>query len=186
MMRKYVLLAAAAALIPAAASAQGNVGGRVGLRLGYETPTVSGDGDVYKIGSAVSFGGEGGVDFHAGKKIVIGPFVEYDVSTVKNCEDGYCLKVKGTWNAGGRIGFLVGGAGQIYGKLNYSRITLKATSPTDSASDSKGGVGGAIGYEHGIGKSAYVSIEGNYADYGSWAGINLQRRQVVAGLGFRF
>jgi outer membrane immunogenic protein len=185
-MKKYVLLAAAAALIPAAANAQGNVGGRVGLRLGYETPTVSGDGDVYKIGSAVSYGAEAGIDFHVGKKIVIGPFAEYDVSTVKNCEDGYCLKVKGTWNAGGRIGFLVGPTGQVYAKLNYSRMSIKATTPTDSASDSQGGIGGAIGYEHGLGKNAYVSIEANYADYGDFAGINLQRRQVAAGLGFRF
>jgi outer membrane immunogenic protein len=185
-MKKYVLLAAAAALIPAAASAKDNVGGRVGLRLGYETPTVSGDGDVYKIGSAVSFGGEAGVDFKAGTKIVIGPFAEYDVSTVKNCEDGYCLKVKGTWNAGARIGFLVGAAGQVYAKLNYSRMSLKVSSPVDSASDSKGGIGGAIGYEHGIGKNAYVSIEGNYADYGKWEGINFQRRHVAAGVGFRF
>jgi hypothetical protein len=66
-------------------------------------------------------------------------------------------------------------------------MRLTATTPTDSASDSEGGVGGAIGYEHGFGKHAYGSIEANYADYGDFAdGINLQRRQVVAGLGFRF
>jgi len=183
-MNKYAFAAVAAALIPAAANA-GTVGGRVGLRLGYETPTVSGDGDVYKIGSAVSYGAEAGLDFKLGK-IVVGPFAEYDISTVKNCEDGYCLKVKGTLNAGGRIGFLVGRSGQVYAKLNYSQIKIKATTPTDSASDSEGGIGGAIGYEHGFGKHMYASIEASYADYGDFAGINLQRRQVAAGLGLRF
>ena len=184
-MKKYALIAAVAAMLPAAASAQ-TVGGRVGLRLGWETPTVSGDGDVYKIGSAVSYGGEAGLDFHAGSKFVFGPFAEYDVSTVKNCDSGYCLKVKGTLNAGARLGFLVGKAGQVYGKINYSRIALKATTPVDSESDSKGGIGGAIGYEHGFGKHAYASIEANYADYGKWGGINVQRRHVAAGVGFRF
>ena len=184
-MKKYALIAAVAAMLPAPANAQ-NVGGRVGLRLGWETPTVSGEGDVYKIGSAVSYGGEAGVDFHAGAKFVVGPFAEYDVSTVKNCSDGYCLKVKGTLNAGARLGFLVGSAGQVYGKLNYSRISLTATTPVDSASDSKSGIGGAIGYEHGFSRHAYASIEANYADYGKWGGINLQRREVAAGLGLRF
>jgi outer membrane immunogenic protein len=185
-MKKYVCAAVAAALIPAAANAQ-DIGGRVGLRLGYETPTVSGDGDVFKIGSAVSYGGEVGLDFHAGH-IVVGPFAEYDVSTVKNCDDGYCLKVRGTANLGGRVGFLVGRNGQIYGKVNYSRMKASATTPVDSESDSEAGIGGAIGYEMGFGKMAYGSIEANYADYGEFAGtgINLQRRQVALGLGFRF
>jgi outer membrane immunogenic protein len=184
-MKKYALIAVAAALIPAAANA-GTVGGRVGLRLGWETPTVSGDGDVFKIGSAVSYGAEAGVDFHLGKSVVAGPFAEYDVSTVKNCSDGFCLKVKGTLNAGARVGFVVGGNGQIYGKANYSQMKIKATSPDDSQSDTQGGIGGAIGYEHGFGKSVYGNIEANYADYGKFAGINLQRRQVVAGVGVRF
>src|SRR5262249_49192062 len=151
-----------------------------------ETPTVSGDGDVYKIGSAVSYGGEAGLDFHVSHTVVVGPFAEYDISTVKNCDSGYCLKVKGTWNAGGRVGFLVGGAGQVYGKINYSRISIKATSPVDSVTDSKGGIGGAIGYEHHLGKHAYVNVEASYADYGKLDGINLQRRHVAAGFGFRF
>jgi len=182
--KNYAYVAIVAALVPAAANA-GTVGGRIGLRLGYETPTVSGDGDVYKIGSAVSYGGEAGVDVHLGK-VVIGPFAEYDFSNVSTCDSGYCLNVKGALNAGGRIGFLVGRNGQVYVKANYSRMTLTATSPTDSASDSEGGVGGAIGYEHGFGKNLYGSLEANYADYGDFGGINLQRRQVVAGLGFRF
>jgi outer membrane immunogenic protein len=185
-MKKYAFVAAVAAvMIPAAANA-GTVGGRVGLRLGWETPTVSGDGDVYKIGSAVSYGGEAGIDFHAGKKFVVGPFAEYDISSVKNCDSGYCLKVKGALNAGARLGLVVGTSGQVYAKLNYSRISIKATTPVVSASDSKGGVGGAIGYEQGFGKNLFANIEANYADYGKWGGINVQRRQVAAGVGFRF
>ena len=86
-MKKYAVIAAVAAMLPAPANAQ-NVGGRVGLRLGWETPTVSGDGDVYKIGSAVSYGGEAGVDLHAGTKFVVGPFAEYDVPATINCPNG--------------------------------------------------------------------------------------------------
>jgi outer membrane immunogenic protein len=184
-MNKYVCAALATALIPAAVNA-GTVGGRAGLRLGYETPTVSGGGDVFKIGSAVSYGAEAGLDFHVGRSVVIGPFAEYDVSTVKNCDQSDCLTVRGTLNAGGRIGFLVGRAGQIYGKVNYSRISMRASTLGASETDSKGGIGGAIGYEHGFGKNLYANIEANYADYGEWFGINVQRRHVAAGVGFRF
>jgi outer membrane immunogenic protein len=75
-MKKYLTIALAIACVPGVAAAQdmdesqaapaADFGGvRVEARIGYETPTVSEDNDVYKIGSAVSYGGELGFDIRS-------------------------------------------------------------------------------------------------------------------------
>lgn len=185
---KFVYLTAAAlvAAAPSVATAADTSGARVEARLGYETPTVSGGGDVYKIGSAVSFGAEVGYDAPVGGKWAVGPYVVYERSTVENCVDGYCLKVRGNLAGGLRVGYAVGAKSVVYGKLGYASMRLNASTPLDSVSDSKGGVQGALGFEGGMGKGAYWGLEANYGDYGQWNGINVQRRQVAAKVGFRF
>jgi outer membrane immunogenic protein len=185
-MKKFVLAAAVCAAFSTAASAQDLSGARIEARIGWETPTISGDGDVFKIGQAVSFGAEAGYDLKAGDKVVVGPYAIYEFSGVKACDAGDCLKVKGTWGAGGRVGFVVGGNGMIYGKLGYSDIRLKANVGTFTETVTKGGVGGGLGYEANFGKSTYWKIEANYADFGKIQGVNFQRRQVAAGVGLRF
>lgn len=179
--------AVAAAIIPSVANAADTSGGRIEARIGWETPTVSGGGDVYKIGSAVSFGAEAGYDFPVGGKWTAGPYAVYEKSTVKNCDSGYCLKVRHNIAGGLRVGYAVSSKGVVYGKLGYASMRLSATSPVDSISDSQGGVQGAIGYEGGFGKAgAYWGLEANYGDHGKWEGINVQRRQVAAKIGVRF
>ncbi|HXH53900.1 MAG TPA: outer membrane beta-barrel protein [Sphingomicrobium sp.] len=185
-MKKFVLIAAAVALVPAAANAQDFTGGRAELRVGWETPTVSGAGEVFKIGSGPSFGGEVGADFRLGRTVVAGPYATFEASTVKECEEGDCLKVDNSFAAGGRVGFQVGGNGLIYGKLGYARIKLTAEDETFSESETEGGIEGGLGFEMNFGRIAYGKIEATYADYGKFFGINLQRRHVAAGVGLRF
>lgn len=190
------LLAAAAVLscVPGIAAAQDETvennfeGARAELRLGYETPTVSGDGDVYKIGSAVSYGGELGYDIAVSEKVTFGPYVNYEFSGVELCDGGDCIEVEGNLSAGGRIGFVLSPKAALYGKVGYSSISLKAVSGGLSATDSKGGVYGALGAEFAVSSNVYVNIEAAYADYGDLydTGVNLQRRHVAAGVGFRF
>lgn len=185
-MKLIACLAAVAAMVPAAANAADTSGGRVEARIGWETPTVSGGGDVYKIGSAVSFGAEVGYDAPIGGKWTAGPYAIYEKSTVKNCEDGYCLKVKGTFAGGLRIGYAVGAKSVVYGKIGYANMGLKATYPVGSDSDNLGGIQGALGFEGGMAKGAYWGVEANYGDHGKYQGINVQRRQVAAKIGVRF
>ena len=45
---------------------------------------------------------------------------------------------------------------------------------------------GAIGVDYTFGKNVYGLLEFNYADYGKFFGVNLQRRHVAAGVGVRF
>ena len=190
-MKIYLLGAAALASVPGVACAQDVSaddfdGIRIEARLGYETPTVSEDGDVYKIGSAVSYGGEAGVDFKLGDRVVAGPYATYEFSSVELCDGGDCLKEEGNLGTGLRLGYAVSPTFLVYGKLGYASIKFKASTGSLSASASKGGVQGAIGTDVNFGKNFYGFAEINYADYGKFYGINLQRRHVAAGVGFRF
>jgi outer membrane immunogenic protein len=196
-MKKYLAAMAAFACVPGVAVAQESApdaatpasrfdGVRIEARLGYETPTVSDDGDVYKIGSAVSYGGEVGFDFRLSPSVVMGPYATYEFSSVDLCDGADCISEDGNLGAGVRVGFVAGGRTLIYGKLGYARIRFSATSGGITASDSDEGIQGAIGVNVNFGSNVYGLAEINYADYGNFGGINLQRRHVAAGVGVRF
>jgi len=184
-MFKYVMGAAVALTISTPVFAADFTGPRAEARLGWETPTVSGDGDVYKLGSAVSYGGEIGYDLKAGRNLTVGAYGSFEKSSVKECDSGYCLGVDYNWQAGGRVGLGFGRA-QGYVKLGYSSLKLNANVDTLSGSETKGGVGGGIGVDVNAGKHLYWGVEANYSDFGQIAGINFQRRQVAAKVGVRF
>lgn len=185
-MKKYMVAVAAFACIPGAAVAQDFDGFRAEARLGWETPTVSDDGDVYKIESDISYGAEIGYDFKASEKVVVGPYATYEFSNVNLCDGTDCISEDGTFAAGLRGGLAVSGSALIYAKLGYSKIKISASSAGLTGSDSDDGIGGAIGANFAFGKNVYGLVEANYADYGSFYGVNLQRRHVAAGIGVRF
>ena len=184
-MIKYVVSAAVALALSTPALASDFAGPRVEARLGWETPTVSGDGDVYKLGSAVSYGGEVGYDLAEGKNLFVGPYASFDQSSVTDCFDGTCLKVDYNYQVGGRVGIGFGRA-VGYVKLGYSNMRLTGEVEGFSGHESKGGVGGGIGVDVNAGKLMYWGVEANYSDFGKIEGINFQRRQVAAKVGLRF
>lgn len=184
-MIKYVVSAAVALAVSTPALAADFTGPRVEARIGWETPTVSGDGDVYKLGSAVSYGGEIGYDLKAGRNVTVGAYGSLEKSSVKDCEEGYCLGVDYNWQAGARVGLGFGRA-LGYVKLGYSNLKLNASVDEFSGNETKGGVGGGIGVDVNAGKRLYWGVEANYSDFGKIEGINFQRRQVAAKVGVRF
>ena len=185
-MKIYLALAAALSCVPGVAAAQDFNGVRAEARIGYETPTISDNGTVYKIGSAASYGGELGFDLKLGNKVVAGPYAVYEFSSVKLCSGVNCLKEQGNLGVGGRIGVVVSPTVLIYAKAGYASISFKASSGAASASDSKGGVQGALGVDVNFSKHVYGLVELNYGDYGKYYGVNLQRRHALAGVGVRF
>jgi outer membrane immunogenic protein len=190
-MKKYIALAALMACVPGAALAQDKPaskldGVRIEARIGYETPTVSDSGTIYKIGSAVSYGGEIGFDLKAGKNVTVGPYAVYEFSSVSLCDSTGCLKEDGNLGAGGRIGFIAGNSTVIYAKVGYGRISFHGTGVLNGFDAHKDGIQGAIGVDVNVAKNVYVMVEGNYADYGKLFGTNLQRRHLAGGVGFRF
>ncbi|MCH7627574.1 MULTISPECIES: outer membrane protein [Novosphingobium] len=187
MIKSIMFVAAIAAATPALAQSNDTAkrsGLRIEARVGYETPTVS-DGDVYKIGNSASIGAEAGYDIPLGN-VVVGPFVNYEYASAKSCDGSVCLGSNGNIATGGRIGFNVGDKGQVFAKVGYDSFRLKASFGGTSATKTLDGVMGAVGYDHVISGNAYAGIELDYADLGSFAGINFQRRHVAAKIGMRF
>src|SRR5688572_27017309 len=125
-MKKYLVAAAAVFCVPGAAYANDFDGPRAEARIGWETPTVSEDGDVFKIDSAVSYGGEVGFDLALGKTVVAGPYATYEFSSVDLCDGGDCLREDGNLGVGGRLGVALDKKALIYGKLGYARIKFTA------------------------------------------------------------
>ncbi|WP_324695025.1 outer membrane beta-barrel protein [Novosphingobium aerophilum] len=182
---KYGLVAAALLAQPALADETKLSGLRAEARVGWETPTVS-DGDVYKLGQSVSFGGEIGYDLPVSTKVTVGPYVNYEYARSKECDSGLCLGSAGNFAAGGRIGLNLGTRSQLYAKVGYDRMKLKATFDGDSDSETLDGIQGAIGFDYNLSAATYVGVEFNYADLGSFEGVNFQRRQVALTGGMRF
>lgn len=195
-MNKVLIAAALSAALTAPAIAQDDVGEtiardgfRVEARASYETPTVSGledDDSVYKLGSAFALGGEAGFDIAVSRKVVVGPYGTYEISTVESCDGTDCVRAKDNLAAGLHVGVALNDNGQIYGKLGYASLTLEADVLGVTAQDTGDGFQFAAGYEHGLGETAYARVEFGYADNGQIFGIDFQRRHAGVALGVRF
>lgn len=196
-MNKLMLAVALGAIVSSPAFAQDDTddnsqardGFRVEVRGTYETPTVSSvydNNDVYKLGSAVAVGGEAGFDIAAGSSLAIGPYAQYEISSVESCEGTFCVSTTDYFEAGLHVGYAVGPAGQVYGKVGYGKLSFETSGDGLDSTESGSGVAFALGYEHGFGKNMYGRLEGGYADVGEVYGLNFQRRHFGVALGARF
>lgn len=187
-MKKIVLLAAMVAAQPAFAQDAKFSGLRAEVRVGYETPTVSGlgDGEVYKIGNSASIGGELGYDVPLGNSVTAGPFINYDYADAKDCVDGVCLGSNGNLLTGARVGVAVTPKVEAFFKLGYDRFRLKASIGSRTGHENLDGIGGELGVNFVVSQRIYAGFSLNYADLGSYEGINFQRRHVAVQVGTRF
>lgn len=183
----------AIAAVPATAQDADNSIARDGIRLEaratWETPTVSSvveDDDVFKLGQAVAFGGEAGFDLAVSNELVAGPYANYELSNVENCDGADCVSVKDNFAAGLHLGYALGADGQLYGKVGYAVMKLEAEVAGLQDSESGSGFQFAVGYEHGLGRNLYGRVEFGYGDNGEIYGINFQRRHASVALGARF
>lgn len=159
---------------------------------GANSGTQASDGVVY--------GGAAGYDFQVGHA-VLGFEGEVTGSTNKDTAagivvpgDSFRVKAGRDLYVGGRVGFAVGPRTLIYAKGGYTnaRINTRYTNgaaTTDVSEDADGWRAGA-GAEVLLSKNIYAKAEYRYSNYssinGSNANIDLDRHQVVAGLGVRF
>ena len=187
-----IMLVSAIALAAAAtpAAAQNNYDGfRAEARIGYETPTISleGDDDRYELGNAVSYGGEIGLDIAVSPSVTVGPYASLEESNVELEDDaeGVTLDVGSNRQLGGRVGFGLGGL-LGYVKLGYSDLKLSIEDGEGfRLSDRASGIGGGFGLEGNFGRSTYYGVEVNYSDFGETEGVGLQRGQVAGKIGIR-
>jgi outer membrane immunogenic protein len=207
-MRKYLLAALLAGTIVTPAFAQ-DAGPFSGLRVegiaGYDRLGSSDDGDDETI-DGVTYGVGAGFDFDLGG-LVVGIDAEYSDSTGKKsyseAGETATLKTGRDIYVGGRLGFRAGPTTLIYGKAGYTNLALGGSFAEGGVSlkfdgETDGWRLGA-GVEQLFGPNAYGKLEYRYSNYGGYkasvAGLdlddldgelNVDRHQVVAGIGFRF
>jgi outer membrane immunogenic protein len=208
-MRTIVLTAALAAASTVAAlpaAAQENApftGARVEALLGYDNLQDGGDGESDGR-DGVTYGALVGYDVQAGG-LVIGAEGEATDSSVRARSDfggGEQLRIDAGRDlyVGGRVGYVISPMAMIYAKGGYTNArvegrystttTTGGTTTTTTITD-KSDLDGyrlGAGLEYNLSPSAYVKGEYRYSHYGNLEGadIDLDRHQLMAGLGIRF
>ncbi len=151
----------------------------------------------------VVYGGAAGYDFQLGHA-VLGFEGEVTGSTNKDTANGvivtgdsFRVKAGRDLYVGGRVGFLAGPRTLIYAKGGYTnaRINTRYTNgpTTANVSEDADGWRAGAGVEYLISRNIYVKGEYRYSNYnsingpnGASADIDLDRHQVVGGVGVRF
>lgn len=204
-MRKFmfgVAILASAAASPAFAQDSTTAdapftGAHVEALAGYDN--ISGDdGLFYGIG--------GGFDFQAGKAIfgIEGEFADSDTNTRANdilaTGDRARVNTDRDLYAGARIGFAVAPATLLYAKAGYTNAKFEARYTDPAGVISRDG-NTADGYRLGagieqkfslFGPSGFAKLEYRYSNYRNLdvgaadVNIDVDRHQVVAGIGMRF
>lgn len=154
------------------------------------TPSSSSDG--------VTYGGAFGYDFRSGA-MVFGPEVELtgsttDTRTPNVLAVGDELKIDAGRDiyAGLRVGAVLGESTLLYAKGGYTnaRVNYTYTLGTTTIADGENLDGWRLGagIEQSLGRNLYVKGEYRYSNYGAFDdyGVDVDRHQVVAGVGFRF
>lgn len=202
-MKKLMLAAALGAVVSTPAYAQdetetGNSreGIRVEGRVMWERINDPQEdvGINYELGSGLSFGGEIGADFAVSETVVVGPYFNYEASTVETCELDFCVSSGGFWAAGLHVGIITGESGMFYLKGGYAQQTVDAEGTIEiddvfvdiSDSESGGGYNIAGGYEHSFSDNLYGRVELGISETYDVYGLDFQRANVGVALGARF
>ena len=175
-------------------------GGRVEVLAGYDNVQDGGDGDS-EGREGLGYGGRIGYDFQRGN-IVYGIDGELTDSTTKarsynalTAGDRFSVETGRDLYVGGRLGYVISPQAMIYGKGGYTNARVEsryqATTTSENELVDKTNLGGfrlGAGLEYKLTPSSFVTAEYRYSHYGDIDGydIDLDRHQLMAGLGIRF
>ena len=191
-------------------------GPRVEALVGFDTTRAgsSTDDDVNEDNDqsidGLGYGAAIGYDFNAGG-VVIGAEAELTDSTAETEFDGSDFEGFGLGNVetgrdiyvGARVGFLVGDQAMIYAKGGYTNARYNVASSFNGdeyrAKIDTDGFRVGAGVEYAFGTNTYGKLEYRYSNYSdaeldfegdapdvSLGEVDLDRHQVMAGVGFRF
>jgi len=146
----------------------------------------------------VVYGGAVGYDFQLGHAVIgfegeaTGATTKQRATGVIVPGDNFRVSAGRDLYVGGRIGFTVGQRALIYAKGGYTNAQVDtryingATTVEDS--ETLDGWRAGAGVELGLGRNLYVKGEYRYSNYtqANNSSIDLDRHQVVAGVGVRF
>lgn len=203
-MRKFVMSAAASAFALAVAApafaqdvpvdAAPFTGPRVEAIAGYDH--IGGENGF----DGVVYGGQLGYDAQVGG-VILGVEGEITGTTAKSDDNGVFaagdrFRIKGGRDlyAGARLGYAISPVAMIYAKAGYTnqRIDSRYTLGTVTVRDKEDAEGYRLGagLEYKMSGNAYVKAEYRYSNYNNLDGgdvdIDLDRHQVLAGVGVRF
>jgi outer membrane immunogenic protein len=162
--------------------------------VGYDAP--EGDGDA----TGVVYGVSAGYDFNIGRNVFVGPEVELTSSSTDDCETGIiragdqiCVDAGRDIYLGARLGLRFGenGRHKVYVGGGYTNASfniaydanLAGTTGDFVIDDDADGFRLKAGGELGIGRNVFVRAEYRYSNYED---LDLDRHQVVGGIGIRF
>lgn len=207
-MRKLAMAIPAAVLAVAAAPAVAQdgpangsfEGARVEVLAGYDNIQDGGDGDS-EGREGFAYGGRIGYDFQRGN-LLYGIDGELTDSTTKVrsynsvvAGDRFSVEAGRDLYVGGRLGYVISPQALIYGKAGYTNARIESryqpTTTSESELVDKTNLGGfrlGAGLEYKLTPSSFVTAEYRYSHYGEIDGyeIDLDRHQLMAGLGIRF
>lgn len=176
-MRIFATTALALMAVATPAMAQDGTfqGPRVEVVGGWDRAQTQGVG-----GSGFVYGGGIGYDLQRGKT-VFGVDAEVTGSTLDKCEFGVCAKAGRDLYAGARIGVAATPNTLVYGKIGYSNGRMIGYTATQRIADNLDGVRLGAGVERSFG-NVYGKVEYRYTNYSQ----NVERHQVLGGIGYRF
>lgn len=202
-------LLATAVAAPAIAQDAGTFSGpRVEGIIGYDSfditesdPPADSAGIDDKIDGVV-YGVQGGFDFDLGN-VVVGVEGEFADSSgeLDDDEDVFSVRAGRDLYLGGRVGFKATPRTLIYGKAGYINTAIEydeenGTEPAIELNDEVEGLRVGAGVEHQFAGNLYGKVEYRYSNYSKLQNsedgtdaevdIDLDRHQVVAGVGVRF
>ncbi|MBW6528137.1 outer membrane beta-barrel protein [Sphingomonas sp. RHCKR7] len=204
-MRKLAFATAAAAFgVALATPALAQNGDFSGARLealgGYDNLQDGGDGDS-EGREGFTYGALLGYDFQRGN-IVYGIDGEITDATTKSrsynevtAGDRFSVEAGRDLYVGGRLGYVISPAAMVYAKGGYTNARVESryqpSTGTDSELVDKADLDGfrlGAGLEYKLTPTAFVKGEYRYSHYGEIEGYNidLDRHQLMAGLGIRF
>ena len=143
----------------------------------------------------MGFGAEVGYDIVVSDSLVVGPYANYDLSTIEDCAEGFCVSSGNYWAAGVHVGFALDENGMIYGKIGYGQQTIKAEGPVEitpgtieffDADETGSGYNFAFGYEHSFGETFYGRAELSISESSDIFGLDFQRSSLGVAMGARF
>lgn len=198
-MRKLVLAALAASAMTAPAFAQDSTftGPRVEALVGYDAAKDGTDGDAGSS-DGVTYGGAIGYDVQMGGAVIgaeaelTGSSVDTRADNLLVAGDRFRVDMGRDIYLGARAGVAITPTTLLYAKGGYTNARVETTyetgnSKTEIHEDMEGFRVGA-GAEFKLSNNMYVKGEYRYSNYGKIDGydIDIDRHQVVAGVGIRF
>jgi outer membrane immunogenic protein len=162
--------------------------------VGYDAPDSDGDA------SGVVYGVSAGYDFNIGRKFFVGPEIELTSSSTDECASGIeragdklCVEAGRDIYLGARAGFRFGedGRHKVYIGGGYTNASFKVdydanlpgTTGNFLIDDDLDGFRLKAGAELGVARNVFVRAEYRYSNYDE---ADLDRHQVVGGIGIRF